>query len=114
MRRLFAMLLCLCMLTSLCVTTALAEEPSGAFKLGLGVNLSTASSRDGSAQVDATTAAVVLDDEGRIVAVKIDVAQNKMDVSYGEVDPEAAFPTKLEKGEDYGMRGRSAIEKEWF
>ncbi len=114
MKKILALFLCLCMLASLCVTTALAEEPVDAYKLGLGVSLSTASSRDGSAQVDATTAAVVLDAEGRIVAAKIDVAQNKMDVSDGEVDTEAAFLTKSERGEDYAMRDRSPIGKEWF
>ena len=89
-------------------------EPAGAYKLGLGVSLSTDSSKAGNAQVDATTAAVVLDAEGKIVAVKIDVAQNKMDVTDGEVDTEAAFRTKLEKLDDYGMRDRSPIGKEWF
>ena len=58
-----------------------AEEPAaaGEYKLGMGISLNMDSSKEGNAQVDACAAAVVLDPEGKIVAVKIDVAQNKMD-----------------------------------
>ncbi|MBR3239186.1 MAG: DUF4430 domain-containing protein [Oscillospiraceae bacterium] len=114
MKKYLALFLCLCMMAALCAPMALAEEPAGAYKLGLGVSLSTESSKAGNAQVDATTAAVVLDAEGRIVAVKIDVAQNKMDVTDGEVDTEKTFLTKSERGEDYAMREYSPIGKEWF
>ena len=91
------------------------EEPAPApaeYKLGMGISLSTASSKEGNAQVDATVAAVVLDAEGKIVAAKIDVAQNKMDVTDGQVDPEKAFLTKFELKEDYGMSKIGA--KEWY
>jgi putative multiple sugar transport system substrate-binding protein len=90
-----------------------APAPAAAsYKLGMGVSLSMNSSKAGNAQVDATTAAVVLDAEGKIVAAKIDVAQDKMDVTDGAVDTEKAFQTKKELKEDYGMSKIGA--KEWY
>ena len=117
MKKILAMLLCLCMMASLFAATALAEEPeeaAGEYKLGLGVSLNTNSSKAGNAQVDATTAAVVLDGEGKIVAVKIDVAQSKMDVTDGQVDTEKEFLTKVELGDDYNMVKFSDATMEWY
>ena len=64
------------------------SDNAAAYKLGMGVVTSTASSAAGNAQVDATVAAVVLDADGKIVSCAIDVAQNKMDVT-------ARFPRTL-------------------
>ena len=117
MKKILAMLLCLCMMASLFAATALAEEPeeaAGEYRLGLGVSLNTNSSKAGNAQVDATTAAVVLDAEGKIVAVKIDVAQSKMDVTDGQVDTEKTFLTKVELGDDYNMVKFSDATMEWY
>ena len=117
MKKILAMLLCLCMMASLFAATALAEEPeevAGEYRLGLGVSLNTNSSKAGNAQVDATTAAVVLDGEGKIVAVKIDVAQSKMDVTDGQVDTEKEFLTKVELGDDYNMVKYSDATMEWY
>ena len=75
------------------------------YKLGMGVVVSTASSKTGNAQVDATVATVVLDDAGKIVACRIDVAQNKMVVTDGEVELNKTFETKMELGTRYGMGG---------
>ena len=93
-----------------------AEEPAAAaaYKLGLGVDVDTDESKTGLAQVDACAAAVILDAEGKIVAVKIDVAQSKMDVTDGQVDPEAEFLTKLEKGDAYGMKAYGNATYEWY
>ncbi len=98
-----------------------AEEPaeeapaaSGDYKLGMGVVVSTDSSKDELAQVDATVAAVVLDGEGKIVQCRLDVAQNKMEVVGGEVVTGAEYPTKMEKKEAYGMKGVSGISAEWY
>ena len=70
---------------------------------------------DGQVQVTTVYAAVLLDDAGKIVYVDIDAAQNKgtFDATGAVVKAEAA-PTKQEKGNDYGMKGASAIGKEWF
>ena len=93
-----------------------AEAPAPAaaaeYKLGMGISMSTASSKAGNAQIDATVAAVVLDEAGKIVAARIDVAQDKMDVTDGKVDPEKTFLTKQELKEDYGMSKIGATE--WY
>ena len=115
MKKFLSLFLCLCLMLGLGSAMALAEEPAAAeYKLGMGIVLSTDSSKTGNAQVDATVAAVVLDPEGRIAAVKIDVAQNKMDVSEGEVDTEKAFLTKSELGDDYNMVKFSDATMEWY
>ena len=69
----------------------------------------------GRVQVTSIYAAVLLDDAGKIVYVDIDDAQNQgtFDAMGAVVAAEAA-PTKTEKGADYGMKGNSAIGKEWF
>ncbi|MGL5540873.1 MAG: hypothetical protein ACRDBX_04460, partial [Erysipelotrichaceae bacterium] len=73
--------------------------------------------KEGQVQANTTYASVVLDKDGKIVDVAIDVAQNsgKFNAA-GEVttDAAAATPTKREKGDDYGMKKASAIGKEWF
>jgi len=91
------------------------ETTAASYKLGMGVSVSTKSSKAGNAQVDATVAAVVLDAEGKIVAADLDVAQNKLAIADGVVDG-ATFDarTKKEKKEDYGMKGVSPIGKEWY
>ena len=69
----------------------------------------------GRVQVTSVYAAVLLDDAGKIVYVDIDAAQNQgtFDAMGAVVAAEAA-PTKTEKAGDYGMKGNSAIGKEWF
>lgn len=92
-------------------------DSTGANKLGMGVVTSIASSSAGNAQVDATVAAVVLDADGKIVSCKVDVAQNKMDITDGEVPEDVdsmTFKSKKEKLEEYGMKPASGIGKEWY
>ena len=80
----------------------------------MGVSVSTDSTTDGNAQVDATVAAVVTDAEGVIVAVRLDCAQNKMDVTAGTCDPAATFLSKMEKGDDYNMKTYGGSVGEWY
>ena len=124
MKKLFAILLCVAMVfaiaacggnntqgttttgttagtTTTGTTTPVVTEKD--YRLGMGIVVSMASSKTGTAQVDATVATVVLDAEGKIVACRIDVAQNKMTITDGEVNPEAVFETKMELGDRYGM-----------
>ncbi len=76
--------------------------------------------KNGSATINTTIATVTLDDEGKMIAVKFDVAQNK--ISYdvqgkwleNTEDKAANYPTKVEKGADYGMVVASSIGKEMF
>lgn len=83
------------------------------YKLGMGITVSDGS-QEGTAQVDATAAVVITDASGKIVACYIDVAQNKMDVTAGTATVGQTYKTKQEKKEEYGMKGVSSIEKEWY
>ena len=93
-----------------------AEEPAAAatHKLGMGVVVSTDSTADANAQVDATVAAVVVDANGVIEACAIDCAQNKMDVTEGTVDTAKTFLSKMELGDDYNMVKFSGCTYEWY
>ena len=113
MKKIFALVLVLVMALSL--VSCGKEE----YTLGMGVVVSTESSKTGNAQVDATVAAVVTDANGVIVACRIDVAQNKMDVTDGAVATEKTFETKMELGDRYGMAGKvdndnDGVKLEWF
>ena len=55
--------------------------PVAPYKLGMGVVVSLDSSATGRAQVDATIASVVLDEDGRIVSCRIDAIQNNVSLS---------------------------------
>lgn len=93
-----------------------AEEAAGTeatYTLGLGVVSNFDSSDTGNAQIDTTFAAIVTDADGKIVSCRIDVAQNKMNVADGLVTTGNEYPTKMEKGTDYGMAPVSSIGAEW-
>ena len=110
MKKFVALVLAACMLFTM---SAMAES-TAEYKLGMGVSVSTNSTKDGHAQVDATVATVVLDADGKIVACRLDCAQNKMDVEDGEVNTEATFETKRELRERYNMVAFSDATHEWF
>ena len=134
MKKLFAMLMALAMVLSFaaCGTTeepveeptdAPVEEPTeepteepaaeATYTLGLGVVVSQTVGEK--AQVDATFASVVLDAEGTIVAIDLDVAQSKGVKDDAGVYTAEGFDarTKNEKGPDYGMVVASPIGAEW-
>ena len=106
-------------LAVMCVMSLVAcGAKTAEYKLGMGVVVSTESSKENNAQVDATVAAVVLDKDGKIVLCRIDVAQNKMDITGGAVDAAKKFETKMELGSRYGMEGKvdndgNGVMKEW-
>lgn len=118
MKKLFAIVLCICTLLTVLVSCGASETD---YKLGMGVVVSMESSKTGLAQVDATAAAVVTDADGKIVMCRIDVAQNKFDLTK-DFATEAAktFKTKMELGDDYNMAkfGKPNVEggtvKEWY
>ncbi len=117
-------LLVLLMVVTLCLGMALAAS---AETFGLGTVTSIGSLKaavtddgvdyDGQAQVNTTSCALVLNDDGTIKFVKWDTTQTKVTFSpKGEVtnDLEAEILTKMEKQEAYGMRKASSIGAEWF
>jgi hypothetical protein len=116
MKKILAFALILCTALTLIACGAKEEE----YKLGLGVVVKTDSSKTGNAQVDATIASVVTDANGKIVLCRIDVAQNKMNVTDGAVEATKEFKTKMELGDDYNMAkfGQPNVEggtvKEWY
>ena len=116
MKKILTLVLCVAMVLTL--ATVFASCGKADYKLGMGVVVSMDSSADNNAQVDATVAAVVTDEDGKIVLCRIDVAQNKMDVTAGAVKTDATFKTKMEKGTEYGMAGKvdnddNGVMKEW-
>jgi predicted small lipoprotein YifL len=96
--------------------TPVEEEPEvteATYTLGLGTVVSQTVGEK--AQVDATFASVVLDAEGTIVAIDLDVAQSTCPKTDAGVFVTEGFDdrTKTEKGPDYGMAPVSPIGAEW-
>ena len=114
MKKFIALALAAIMLLSL---SAMAT----AEKYGLGIvttiSGSNAGEKDGKGQVNSTICALVLDDEGKIVSVKFDVAQTNIAFNAkGEFtsDTAAVQKSKMEKKEEYGMKKASGLGKEWY
>jgi len=63
--------------------------------------------------IDSVCAAVLVDADGKIIDCKIDEAQTKPDLAQDDGNV-TDLRTKLEKKEDYGMKGVSPIGKEWY
>ena len=94
------------------------ENKEATYKLGMGVVVSTASSKTNAPQVDATVSSVVLKD-GKIVACRIDAVQNKATIADG-VYTVKNLETKMELGDRYGMapakidNDGNGVTKEWY
>lgn len=107
--------------TSADSTETSGSGEAGALKTGLSVLTKIGSSKeagdeDGLAQVDSTVVAVLVDADGKLVDIEIDAAQTKANFdSTGKVTTDLAteYKTKVELGDDYGMRKNSDIGKEW-
>ena len=96
---------------------------TAAVKTGLGMVVSVAkstSAADGEAalaEADIVMAAVTLGADGKIVDVKIDSTQAKVNFDAAGVlttDIAAEVKTKVELGDEYGMAAVSGIGKEWY
>lgn len=93
---------------------------SNNYTLGMGASVNFDSCRTGTAQVDATVATVVLDENGKIVACRIDAAQNTAELYDGEFEITKLEKTKAELLYDYKMsaygtdNNNDGIVKEWF
>ncbi|MBM7616219.1 Tfp pilus assembly PilM family ATPase [Alkaliphilus hydrothermalis] len=103
------------------------EETNDKVKVGLGTINSIAKSKsyslEGSketlpvGQVDTIMAAAAFDADGKVISVIIDTAQTKVNFDKElklTSDKAAEIKTKFEKGDEYGMRKASPIQKEWF
>ena len=91
-------------------------------RVSLGVAAENASSdvtatddKDLNAEVELTFAALTLDADGRITSAIGDMAEPALTVAAdGGITAPEAVRTKLELGDGYGMRGASALGKEWY
>lgn len=119
MKKLLVSLLTLVMLTvSLSACTA-----AKVYKYGVGTVIavtgqSATAEAAGKYGVNVDIVTVVVDKDGKIVSASWDVAQTsnlKFDaMGVVGVDVATYTKTKVEKGDEYGMKGASAIGKEWY
>lgn len=105
-------------LTLVLLMVAGCSAPSLKLGLGMKVNMTgsdASADGDGKSQSDVTACAVTLDSNGKIVGVSWDVVQCKTAVTTaGKVTVADAVQSKKELKEGYGMKGASAIGKEWY
>lgn len=126
MRKLLSLILCSVLVMSIFTACKSDSKESNAssttIKTGLAVITDVSKSKDaqdgdGLVQADSTAVAVLVDEEGVIKNCVIDVIQPKINFSAtGELttDMITEFISKKELGNDYGMKARSGIGKEWF
>lgn len=104
-------------------TTGGDETPAeGNLKTGLAIVTNINKSKNagdeaGVGQVDSTAIAVLVDADGKLVDIQIDAAQTLVNFdNSGKItsDKNMDVKSKVELGEDYGMKGNSGIGKEWF
>lgn len=119
MKKILVILLVLTLVMTSFTACSKKSEPA---KTGLAaitsVGKSTAATADaeGLAETDSLVAAVLVDKDGKILDCKIDAAQTKINFSIeGKLTTDVAttFKSKQELGTEYGMKGSSAIGKEW-
>lgn len=121
MKKFIKALTCLVFALLVCVTLTACTKSPVDYKLGMGVEVSMASSKEAAGQVDATVAAVLLDKDGKIVSCRIDAVQNKATLADG-VYTVTNLKTKRELGDDYGMAkwgkdmdmNGDGVVKEWY
>jgi len=100
-------------------------EPStgDAVKTGLAVITSIEKSKDATAdaegfgQSDSVVVAVTVDKDGKVVKAAIDTAQTKINFSTeGKVtsDLSSAYKSKQELKDEYGLKGASTLNKDWY
>ncbi|PKM73080.1 MAG: hypothetical protein CVU91_05800 [Firmicutes bacterium HGW-Firmicutes-16] len=97
------------------------ETNAAAAKTGLAVITSLAKStpagtEEGLAEADSTVVAVLVSEDGKILACNIDSVQSKIIFTADgklKTDKASTFKTKQELGEEYGMKKASGIGKEW-
>lgn len=89
------------------------KTDAAAAKTGYSVISQIQEVKDTTLTIDSVAAAVLVDADGKIIDCKIDEAQTKPDLATNNGDV-ADLRTKLEKKEDYGMKGVSPIGKEWY
>ena len=92
-----------------------------ALKIGVGVHAVVSEVKDasadanGSATIDETVAAVLIDESGKIVSATIDVlSATAAFTAEGKFVPATEFVTKREAGDDYNMVEYGGAKSEWY
>ena len=71
--------------------------------------------KDVNAEADVSIVALTTDAHGRVTSAIADMAEPALTVSAdGGMAAPDLVKTKLEQGDDYGMRSASALDKEWY
>lgn len=80
-----------------------------------GAELKATEDKDAAAKVDINAVAITMDKAGRVTGAVWDEAEPQLTVGTdGMVDAPDEVLSKLELGDDYGMRDASALGKEWY
>ncbi len=93
------------------------DTTAAAYKLGMGVEVAYENEQTGSASVEATVAAVVLDKDGKIVSCKIDCVAPEVKTEEGFLEDgaiEKAFTSKYDLGDNYNMVAYGNAKAEWY
>jgi hypothetical protein len=118
----FALIAIMLLSLAACAGTATTAGDQSV-KTGLGVVFSNSNStdpadgKDGVIDSQAYAAAVIVDKDGKVVKCVIDAMQSRFTFTTASEITTAAdtvFKSKNELGNDYGMKGSSSIQKEWF
>ena len=71
--------------------------------------------KDVNAEADVSIVALTTDADGRVTSAVADMAEPALTVAAdGGISASDLVKTKLEQGDDYGMRSASALDKEWY
>ncbi|MBR2502665.1 MAG: hypothetical protein IKB62_00900 [Oscillospiraceae bacterium] len=124
MKKIFALALAAVLALSMVACGGSEPAPAPAepevYKTGMGTVISASvteedaeNEKGASAQINTNIVVATFDKDGKIVSATIDVAQQKASFDLeGKKAADVDLRTKVEKGDDYGMRGVSAIGKE--
>ncbi len=104
----------LCLLCSLAGCAAGGKQNDDKSKTLLGLSVyATAEADEEEASLDAVVAAVLTDDEGVILACRLDEIELEPTLKDGVLQDVTDFRTKGEMGDDYGMKAAGA-KQEWY
>ena len=120
MKKLFCILLSVLMLSAVLVLASceISVTFTKYLKYGVGISVETSATdatedKNGTGEADSTIALITVDDDGKVVDCKIDVAQIKAAYTAdGKAVATTDFRTKAEKGNDYGMSRTGKTE--WY
>lgn len=121
MKKIFSLILSVAIVMMMFTLAGCGEKKGESLKLGLGVytTMDKAASAEGDTQgageATVNVAAVLMDNDGKIVKCVIDAADNTVNfTSDGKAVAAKEFKTKYEQGANYGMKAYGGAKKEWF